>query len=78
MCHVSRVTCHTDCGHLHVTVDEPVQLEVIIVLAEGVDQGLGHLEPAHEEGELQREEHRVEQIQPHTLQQLWVPVAVLP
>ena len=30
-------------AHLDVPVDQPVQLEVIVILAERVDQGLGNL-----------------------------------
>ena len=32
---------------------EPVQLEVLVVVAEGIDQLLGHLEQAHVEEELE-------------------------
>ena len=30
--------------HLQVSVKQPVQLEVVIVLSKGVDEGLGHLD----------------------------------
>ena len=42
-------------SHLEVPVDHPVHLEVIVVLAEGVDQRLRYLQPTHVEEELQRE-----------------------
>ena len=34
--------------HLHVPVDQPVELKVFVVVAEGVDQLLGHLEGGDE------------------------------
>ena len=34
-------------------VDEPVELEVLVVVAEGIDQLFGHLEQAHVEEELE-------------------------
>lgn len=43
---------------LQIAVDDPVHLEVVVVLAEGVDERLGHLEPAHVEEELERGEDR--------------------
>ena len=45
-------------GHLKVPVDQKVTLEVIIILAERVDQSLGDLEPAHVEEELEEGEYR--------------------
>lgn len=39
--------------HLNITVDEPINFKVIIVLTKGVDEGLCHLQPAHVEEELQ-------------------------
>lgn len=66
-------------AHLNVPVDEPVDLKVVVVLPKRVDQGLGHLEPAHVEEELQHGEDgdveinvvlgvlllRVEELAPH-------------
>ncbi len=39
-------------AYLHVPVDEPVELKIIIVLSERVDERLRHLQPTEEEGEL--------------------------
>lgn len=33
-------------------VNEPVELDVVVVLAKGVDEHLGHLQPPHVEAEL--------------------------
>ena len=44
-------------------VQQSVQLEVVVVLTKGVDQRLGNLEPADEEGELQGEEEGIPEVQ---------------
>lgn len=36
-------------------VDQPVELDVVVVLAEGVYQDLSHLQPAHIEAKLKFE-----------------------
>ena len=40
------------------SVDEVVELEVIVVLSEGIDERLRHFEPPDEEHELKDEEER--------------------
>ena len=40
------------------SVDEVVELEVVVVLPEGIDERLRHFEPPDEEDELQDEEER--------------------
>ena len=48
-------------AHLDVSVDEVVELEVVVVLPEGIDERLRHFEPPDEEHELEDEEEgRVE------------------
>ena len=48
-------------SHLDVSVDEVVKLEVVVVLAEWIDERLRHFEPPDEEHELEDEEEgRVE------------------
>ena len=49
--------------YLDMPVDQPIQLEVIVIFPEGVDQGFSHLEPTKEEGELDGEKERVEKVQ---------------
>lgn len=39
-------------SHLNIPVNEPVDFKVIIILAKGVDQTLGNLEPTHVEEKL--------------------------
>ena len=34
---------HNEVGHLKVSIDDPVHLEVVVVLAERVDQSFGNL-----------------------------------
>ena len=45
-------------AHLDVSVDEVVELEVVVVLPEGIDERLRHFEPTDEEDELENEEER--------------------
>lgn len=45
-------------SYLDVTIDQPIQLEVFIVIAEGIYQLLGYLQQSHEEEELQNCEDR--------------------
>lgn len=45
--------------HLDVPVDEPVELDVVVILAEGVDKDLGDLEPADVEAELKQNINRI-------------------
>ena len=40
------------------SVDEVVELEVVVVLPEGIDERLRHFEPTDEEDELEDEEER--------------------
>ena len=49
---------HLDLAHLDVSVDEVVELEVVVVLPEGIDERLRHFEPTDEEDELENEEER--------------------
>lgn len=43
-------------------VDQPVQFDVIVILAERIDQHFGHLQPAHVEDKLQYGEERKVQV----------------
>ena len=45
-------------AHLDVSVDEVVELEVVVVFPEGIDERLRHFEPTDEENELENEEER--------------------
>ena len=45
-------------SHLDVPVDEVVELEVVVVLPEGIDERLRYFEPPDEEDELEDEEER--------------------
>ena len=44
--------------HLDVPVDQVVDLEVFVVVAEGVEQGLRNLDPTHVTDELDHNEKR--------------------
>ena len=39
--------------HLHISVNQPVQLEILVVVTKGVDELLGNFEETHEEEELE-------------------------
>ena len=58
------------CIHLQVPVYQPVHLEVIVILSEGIYQNLGDLEPAHVEEELQEGEDGNVEIHLMTLEPL--------
>jgi hypothetical protein len=40
--------------YLHVAVDKPVQFNVIIILAEGIDKNFSHFQPSDVEAELKQ------------------------
>ena len=42
--------------NLHVSVQQPIQLKVVIVLTKRIDQGFSNFQPTDKEGELKREE----------------------
>lgn len=48
-----------DQPYLNVSINEPIQFNVIIVLAEGIDQHLGDFQPSHVEAKL-KGTHRVD------------------
>lgn len=45
--------------YLNVSIYKPIQLNVVVVLAEGIDQHLGDFQPSHVEAEL-KGTHRVD------------------
>ena len=45
--------------HLYMSVNQPIQLKVVVVFSKRVDQGLSNLEPADKESELKGEEERI-------------------
>ena len=49
-------TSYPSYHNLHVSVQQPIQLKVVIVLAERIDQGFSNFQPTNKEGELEREE----------------------
>ena len=68
---------HDEVAHLAVTVNQTVQLEIIVIFSERVYQRLGNLQPAKEERKLDGEEERVEHVQSGPGLRHWDPVGRL-
>ena len=49
-------TSYPSYHNLYVSVQQPIQLKVVIVLTERIDQGFSNFQPTNKEGELEREE----------------------
>ena len=59
--------------HLHVTIDEPVQLKVFIVVTKRIDQLFCHFQETHEEEELKNSEDGDVQIDVERNPSAWHP-----
>ena len=56
--HLSMHVVRQHVGNVDVSVEDVVELEVVVILPEGIHQRLAHLQPAHVEQELQDGEDR--------------------
>ena len=53
---------HNEIRNLEVSVNDPVHVKVVVILAERVDEGLSNFEPSHVEEELEEGEDGKHQV----------------